>query len=49
MFETNNINEGWDGRLNDQPQPMGVYVYYLEALTPAGKTVIKQGNVSLIR
>src|SRR5690606_35447476 len=27
IFETNNIEEGWDGKYNGQPQPMGVYVY----------------------
>jgi gliding motility-associated-like protein len=49
MFETKDINEGWDGMVSGQPQPMGVYVYYLEATTPTGRTVIKQGNVTLLR
>ncbi|HRO42131.1 MAG TPA: gliding motility-associated C-terminal domain-containing protein [Flavipsychrobacter sp.] len=49
VFETTNIDEGWDGRLNGQPQPMGVYVYMIEAVTKSGKTFVKQGNVTLIR
>jgi gliding motility-associated-like protein len=49
MFETNNINEGWDGRYNGEAQPMGVYVYTIEATTAAGKNFVKQGNITLIR
>lgn len=49
VFETTNINEGWDGTYNDKPQPFGVYVYELEATTPNGQTIRKQGNVTLIR
>jgi gliding motility-associated-like protein len=49
MFETSDINDGWDGKLKDQPQPMGVYIYTIEAVTPAGKKFVKQGNITLIR
>jgi gliding motility-associated-like protein len=49
VFETNNINEGWDGRYNGEAQPMGVYVYTVEAQSPSGKVFTKQGNVTLIR
>jgi len=49
MFETSDINNGWDGKYKDQPQPMGVYVYTIEAVTPAGKKFVKQGNITLIR
>ena len=49
VFETSNIDEGWDGRLNGQPQPMGVYVYMIEATTASGKPFTKTGNVTLIR
>ena len=49
VFETTNINEGWDGNFGGQPQPYGVYVYVLEAVTAAGKTISKQGNVTLVR
>ena len=49
VFETTNIDEGWDGRLNGQPQPMGVYVYMVEAVTKSGRTFTKTGNVTLIK
>ncbi|MBS1782630.1 MAG: gliding motility-associated C-terminal domain-containing protein [Bacteroidetes bacterium] len=49
VFESQNIDEGWDGKLNGQPQPMGVYVYSIEAVTKNGKPFNKTGNVTLIR
>ena len=49
MFSTTNINEGWDGTLGGHPQPMGVYVYIVEASTPTGRHFYKQGNITLIR
>jgi gliding motility-associated-like protein len=49
VFETSDINQGWDGRFNGEPQPMGVYVYTIEALTSTNERVVKQGNVTLIR
>ena len=49
MFSTTNINEGWDGTLGGSPQPMGVYVYIVEASTPSGRHFYKQGNITLIR
>jgi gliding motility-associated-like protein len=49
VFETSDINEGWDGTFNGEMQPMGVYIYTIEAITPSGQTFTKQGNVTLIR
>ncbi len=49
VFSTEDIDAGWDGRYNGKPQPLGVYVYFLEATTSAGKKFYKQGNVTLIR
>jgi gliding motility-associated-like protein len=49
VFSTSNIDEGWNGRLNNTPQPMGVYVYMVEAYTKTGKRFYKQGNITLIR
>jgi gliding motility-associated-like protein len=49
VFETTNIDNGWDGTFNDKPQPIGVYVYTIEAVTDSGKAFIKQGNVTLVR
>ena len=49
VFETTDINKGWDGQFNNTPQPMGVYVYRVEAISTKGKTIMKQGNVTLLR
>jgi gliding motility-associated-like protein len=49
VFETRDINSGWDGTFNGAMQPFGVYVYDLEAVTEAGKIITKRGNVTLIR
>jgi len=49
VFTTTNIDEGWDGSFNGQPQPLGVYMYIIEAVADNGKVFTKQGNVTLIR
>jgi gliding motility-associated-like protein len=49
VFETTNINEGWNGTFNGTPQPFGVYVYDIEAVTSDGHTFKQQGNVTLLR
>ena len=49
VFATTNIDEGWDGRFNGVPQPLGAYVYIIDATTSTGAKYYKQGNVTLIR
>lgn len=49
LFESHDLNQGWDGSYNGQPQPLGVYVYVLEAMTANKKLIRKQGNVTLVR
>lgn len=49
VFETSNINQGWDGRFKGELCQMGVYVYVIEATGKNGKSYNKQGNVTLIR
>ena len=49
VFETTNIDEGWDGTFNGQPQPIGAYVYYADAISYRGKRFYKQGNITLLR
>jgi gliding motility-associated-like protein len=49
VFETSDINTGWNGTFNGEPQPMGVYIYTVEAVSNKGKAFVKQGNVTLIR
>ena len=49
VYESSDINEGWDGKFNNEPQPMGVYIYTIEAITPTGRKFTKQGNITVIR
>ncbi len=49
VFQTTDVNQGWDGNYKGQPQPFGVYVYELQAVTTEGTIVTKHGNLTLIR
>jgi gliding motility-associated-like protein len=49
VFETTNIDEGWDGTFNGVPQNIGVYIYTAEAYSYRGKRFYKQGNITLLR
>jgi len=49
VFETSTLDAGWDGTYGGQPQPMGVYVWEIDATTANGRRVRKQGNVTLLR
>ncbi|MFK7907904.1 MAG: gliding motility-associated C-terminal domain-containing protein [Chitinophagales bacterium] len=48
VFETNDPTETWDGMVGFEPQPVGVYVYYIEVACREEVTV-NQGYVTLIR
>jgi gliding motility-associated-like protein len=49
VFETNNINEGWDGTVNGKLADVATYVYHLKATCSSNELVEKSGNVTLIR
>jgi gliding motility-associated-like protein len=49
VFSTHNIDDGWDGTYNGTPQPLGVYIYMVEAVTNTGIVFTKQGNITLLR
>jgi gliding motility-associated-like protein len=49
VFETIDINGGWDGNYKGKPQPVGVYIYVLRVETTQGEIVNKKGSVNLIR
>ena len=52
VFETTNIDQGWDGTYQGTPQPPSVYVYYLEYYNNTGTTgQVKQlkGSITLLR
>ena len=49
IFESNNQAIGWDGTFKLKDQPIGVYVYTLEAQTINGIEYNLNGEVSIIR
>ncbi len=49
VFETKDIEKGWDGTFHEKAQPLGVYTYVISAETDSGKPLIKEGNVTLLR
>ncbi len=49
IFESKNINVGWDGYFKGELQDIDVYVYVLKVTYHDGKKMIKKGNVSLLR
>lgn len=49
LFETKDINKGWDGFFRGQLQDMDVYVYVMEVTFLDGKQIRKKGNVALLR
>ncbi len=49
IFESNDIDKGWDGKINGVNAAPGVYVYDMEGVCSSGEKIQKQGNVTLIR
>jgi gliding motility-associated-like protein len=49
VFETREINQGWDGYLKGQKQPSGTFVWMLQAVDFEGKMVQAKGSTMLIR
>jgi gliding motility-associated-like protein len=49
VFETNDINHGWDGQHRGNPSPGGVYVYRLKARKNDGEELELKGDITLVR
>lgn len=51
VFETNMLNEGWDGKFNGQMQDLGTFNYYIKGICGNGgtKEVEFKGNITLIK
>lgn len=49
VFESTNVDMGWDGRFNGKEQPMEAYGFTLSATFVDGNTFSKKGNVTLLR
>lgn len=39
----------WDGFFEGEEQLVGVYIYYVEAVTNSGDIIVEKGNVTLVR
>lgn len=49
IFETTQLNKGWDGTYKGKKSDPGVFVYYLDATCLTKEKLVKKGNVTLIR
>jgi len=50
VYETNNINKGWDGYYQNQPVPEGTYIWKIEFTeTMSDKRHIEIGHVNVLR
>jgi gliding motility-associated-like protein len=49
IFETTDMTKGWDGTAKGKAQPVGVYVYVLNAVMTDGRNINKKGSINLIR
>lgn len=50
VFETDDIREGWNGMFRGRPQPLSVYVYYIDYFNYCEQKMKKIiGNVTLVK
>jgi gliding motility-associated-like protein len=49
IYSTVNPASGWDGTYKGSKEPVGVYVYYVEAVMNDGSQVNKKGSITLLR
>jgi gliding motility-associated-like protein len=49
VFESTDINNGWDGKLDGLPMNTGTYVYFLTATMYNDAVIEKKGNITLVR
>ncbi|TDQ10143.1 Ig-like domain-containing protein [Pedobacter metabolipauper] len=49
IYESLNVQSGWDGTFKGEIQPNGVYVYYLEVEFNDGSKTTKKGTITLLR
>jgi len=49
LFETTDLNQGWDGTYNGVTQELGVYAYVIRVLNRDGEKIVKGGNVTLVK
>ncbi len=48
IFETRNIEEGWDGRMNGKPVPEGLYNFYVTVKDGRGRATDQFGHITVL-
>jgi gliding motility-associated-like protein len=49
LYESQQLQNGWDGNYKGQMQPNGVYVYYVDLTLNDGTTAMRKGTITLLR
>jgi len=49
VFQTSDIDVGWDGTFKGKKQEMDVYNYYLTGTCIYGQKIVKKGNITLLK
>jgi len=49
LYTSVSQSDGWDGTYKGKNEPVGVYVYYVEAIMVDGQLVNKKGTITLLR
>jgi gliding motility-associated-like protein len=49
VWYTKSVTEGWDGKINGEPADVGTYVYMVIGADLNNNSIVKQGNVTVIR
>jgi gliding motility-associated-like protein len=49
LFKTTNMDLGWDGKINGQDAPAGLYSYIISYKSLEDKEYTKRGTVTLVR
>jgi gliding motility-associated-like protein len=49
VFSTTDITQGWDGTVNAVNQPIGTYIWMVDAVSKDGEQILRKGNITLVR
>jgi len=49
IFESSNLNAGWDGVAKGKQQPSGVYMYVADITLNSGDRIVRKGAINLVR
>jgi gliding motility-associated-like protein len=49
IFESRDFHEEWDGTMNGDQLPQGVFLWFLKLKTPSGKIISRTGTVTILK